>query len=85
VVRSATIEVADVTTFVQLVQAGLGLGLLPRSLVPKSRHLTSRTVTPAPSWRIVMAVPATRTLSSAARAFVSLAEGRGGVGLVKGS
>lgn len=83
--RSVTIEVADVTTFLQLVQVGLGFGLLPRSLVPRGRRFSSRAVRPAPSWRIVMAVPAGRSLSSAARAFVGLVEGRLAAGLVRGA
>ena len=83
--RSVTIEVADVTTFVQLVEAGLGLGLLPRSLVPRSRRVSTRSVRPAPAWRIVMAVPAGRSLSSAGRAFVGLVEGRVAAGLVRGA
>lgn len=74
VTRTPTIEVADVPTFVQLVQAGLGFGLLPASLVPGDGRLTARPVSPAPSWRVVLVMPSGRPPSSATRALLALLE-----------
>lgn len=74
--RQATIEVADVTTFRALVRAGLGLGLLPGSLVPvgrDKRDLVAREVTPTPWWEIMMVRSTERQPTAAARAFVELA------------
>src|SRR6202012_1871414 len=45
--RPPGIEVADVTTFVALVAAGIGLGLLPASMVPPRRDLATRPTEPA--------------------------------------
>jgi len=71
--RQVTIEVADVTTFTALVRAGLGLGLLPRSLVP--RDLPARRVLPAPSWEVTMIRSSQRPPTAAGHAFTRLVLG----------
>jgi len=71
--RRVTIEVADVATCVHLVRAGLGVALLPRSLLaPYESDLLARRITPVLGWHVVMATPATRTPSAAAQAFIKL-------------
>jgi DNA-binding transcriptional LysR family regulator len=70
--RRVTIEVADVSTFLDLVRAGLGLGLLPRSLVPHDRRLIVRRFSPEPTWDIMLVQAEERAASAAAKAFVSL-------------
>jgi DNA-binding transcriptional LysR family regulator len=73
--REVSIEVADVTTFTALVRAGLGLGLLPRSLVPRDRQLTAKRVLPAPSWEVMMVRSSQRPPTAAADAFARLVLG----------
>jgi DNA-binding transcriptional LysR family regulator len=70
--RQITIEVADVSTFVDLVRAGLGLGLLPRSLLPRDGSLVVRRVTPEPSWDVMLIRADNRTPTAAAQAFIDL-------------
>lgn len=70
--RRVTIEVADVGTCLQLLRAGLGIALLPPSLLAATDpHLRRRTVSPRLSWHIVMATPSGRT-NAAARALAEL-------------
>jgi DNA-binding transcriptional LysR family regulator len=72
--RSVAVEVADVSTFIEFVRAGLGLGFLPRSMLARGqRGLTVRTLRPAPSWEVALAVPSGHRPSAAARAFLDLA------------
>jgi DNA-binding transcriptional LysR family regulator len=69
-----SVEVADVTTFVEFVGAGLGLGILPPSmLAPHQRRLDIRTLQPSPHWEVALATPADHRPSAAARAFLELA------------
>jgi DNA-binding transcriptional LysR family regulator len=70
--RRVTIEVADVSTYLDLVRAGVGLGLLPRSMVPRDRRLIVRRFSPAPTWDIRLIQAEERPTSAAAKAFVSL-------------
>jgi DNA-binding transcriptional LysR family regulator len=64
--RRVTIEVADVATLLQLLRAGLGVALLPTSLLPLGDpRLRTRAVSPPLSWHVVMATPAGRTTAAA--------------------
>ena len=70
--RRITIEVADVSTYIQLLQARLGVALAPKSLLPANHGLEIRRVTPAITWRVVLALPSDRPTRAAARAFARL-------------
>ncbi|MEA2158808.1 MAG: hypothetical protein QOD66_1188 [Solirubrobacteraceae bacterium] len=70
--RRITIEVADVTTCLQLLSAGLGVALLPRSLLQGDDRLQSRRLAAPLTWRVVMAVPKDRPTRAAARAFAEM-------------
>lgn len=71
--RKVTIEVADVATCLQLLRAGLGIALLPPSLLPPGEpHLRQRAVSPPLAWHVVMARSAGRAASAAATAFAGL-------------
>lgn len=73
--RSVDVEVADVTTFVELVRSGLGLGFLPRSMVgPRGASLGTRVLPSLPQWNVLLAVPSSGAPSAAARAFLDLLE-----------
>jgi DNA-binding transcriptional LysR family regulator len=67
--RRATIEVADVGTCLQLLQAGLGVALLPPSLLHGDDRLQTRRLASRLTWRVVMAVPSNRPVRAAAQAF----------------
>jgi len=70
--RQVTTEVADVTTLINLVRAGLGMALLPVSLLPGGDGpLLRRPVSPRISWHVVMATPSGRT-NAAANALAEL-------------
>lgn len=71
--RRVTIEVADVATCLGLLRAGLGIALLPPSLLPaRDRSLRRQAVSPALSWHVVMATPAGRGTNAAAGALAEL-------------
>jgi DNA-binding transcriptional LysR family regulator len=70
--RGIVVEVADTATLVRLVAAGLGMAILPRSLVPEDLSLRTRRLTPTLSWRAVMVLPARRPASTAARALAEI-------------
>ena len=54
-------------TCLELVRAGLGVGLFPPSLFPvHDPHLQSRTISPRIVWSVVMATPPGRTTAAAA-------------------
>jgi DNA-binding transcriptional LysR family regulator len=75
--RRVTMEIADVTTLLQLLRAGLGIALLPRSLIPSGeRVLHRRAVSPRVSWHVVMATPSGRTNAAAKALSKLVAEGR---------
>ena len=70
--RRVTMEIADVATVLQVLRAGLGLALMPPSLIPPDEQvLVGRAVSPAVSWHVVMATPSGRT-SAAAKALAEL-------------
>ncbi|HWF73227.1 MAG TPA: LysR family transcriptional regulator [Solirubrobacteraceae bacterium] len=73
VTRQVTIEVADVNTCLQLVGAGLGVAVLPRSLLGGDDRLQTRRLASPLTWRVVMAVPSNRPIRAAARALAELA------------
>ena len=57
--RRVTMEIADVATCLQLVRAGLGIAIVPPSLLPPGdTGLLQRPVTPPITWHVVMATPA---------------------------
>jgi DNA-binding transcriptional LysR family regulator len=70
--RQVTIEVADVNTCLQLLEAGLGVSLLGRSLLQGNHGLQTRRLASPPTWRVVMALPSSRPPRAAAAAFAEL-------------
>jgi DNA-binding transcriptional LysR family regulator len=72
--RRVTIEIADVGTLLALLQAGLGVALLPRSLLPRDQRLQTRRLASPLSWRVVMAFGNNRSIRAAAQAFAELVE-----------
>jgi DNA-binding transcriptional LysR family regulator len=75
--RRVTIEVADVNTCLELIGAGLGVALLPRSLLPADDRLQTRRLASPLTWRVLMAVPSDRPTRAAARAFAELVRAGG--------
>lgn len=73
--RRVTIEVGDVNTCLQLISAGLGVALLPRSLWHADGRLQTRRLASRLTWRVVMAVPSNRPTRAAARAIAELVHG----------
>jgi DNA-binding transcriptional LysR family regulator len=74
--RRITLEVADVTTLCLLLKAGLGIGLLPPSLLPTGvQNLRQRPIAPQLTWHIVMATPLGRAPTAAARVLTELVVG----------
>jgi DNA-binding transcriptional LysR family regulator len=72
ITRRVTVEVADVNTCLQLIGAGLGVALLPRSLLQGDDRLQTRRLATRLTWRVVMAVPRNRPTRAAASAFAEL-------------
>jgi DNA-binding transcriptional LysR family regulator len=71
--RRAGIEVADAPTFIALVREGLGVALLPQSLVDiDPRGLSTRPITPALSWDLAVVTRDEGAISPAAAALVGL-------------
>jgi DNA-binding transcriptional LysR family regulator len=71
--RSVDVEVADVTTLVELVRAGLGLGFLPRSMFEaREAFLDACTIPSTPLWEVGLAVPVSVPRTAAARSFLEL-------------
>lgn len=71
--RRVTIEVADVPTLLQLVGAGLGIALVPPSLLDEGDDgVERRPVEPAITWHVVMAAPRGGGPTAAARAFTEM-------------
>ena len=70
--RRVTIEIADVGTFVALLQAGLGVALAPLSLLPRDHGLETGRLATRVTWRVVMALPGARPSRAAAEAFAAL-------------
>jgi DNA-binding transcriptional LysR family regulator len=70
--RRVTMEIADVATCVQLIRAGLGLAVMPPSLLPPSdASLLQRPISPPITWHVVMATPASG-ITAAAHALAEL-------------
>lgn len=69
--RSIGIEVADGSIHSALVRAGLGLALLPRSMI-ETAGLTGVPLRPAITFRVAFVVPAARPLSPVTRAFAEM-------------
>jgi DNA-binding transcriptional LysR family regulator len=70
--RRVPVEVADVGTLLQLLRAGLGVALLPRSLLGGDGVLEVRRLASPITWRVVMALPSDQPIRAAARAFAEL-------------
>jgi DNA-binding transcriptional LysR family regulator len=71
--RSVEVEVADVTTLIELVRSGLGLGFVPRSMLGSREALLDACSIPSiPRWEVALAVPANIAPTSAARSFLEL-------------
>ena len=57
--RRVTMEIADVATCLQLIRAGLGVAVIPPSLLPPGdTGLLQRPISPPITWDVVMATPA---------------------------
>jgi DNA-binding transcriptional LysR family regulator len=69
--RATGIEVADGSIHSALVHAGLGIAILPRSLI-KPAGLTGVPLRPATTFRVALVVPAGRLLSPVTRAFAEM-------------
>jgi DNA-binding transcriptional LysR family regulator len=76
--RRVPVEVADVGTLLQLVRAGLGLALLPRSLLGNDDELEVRRLASPMTWRVVMVLPDGRPIRATASAFAELVTEPGG-------
>src|SRR6202035_3729861 len=63
--RRVTFEGADGGTHLQLLRAGLGVALLPRSLLGDAHELSVRRLASPMTWRVVMALPAGRAIRAA--------------------
>ncbi len=75
--RNVVLEVTDVTTGADFVRHGLGIAILPRSVVSETPHLSVLTIDDADLlWPLAVAVSSTRSLSAATRAMLELFEGR---------
>lgn len=71
--RRVTIEAADVSTLLQLVEAGLGVALVPPSIVRSGeRDLVQRPLGTAITWHVVMAMAGGRAQKEAARALADM-------------
>jgi DNA-binding transcriptional LysR family regulator len=73
--RRVAIEVADVATLIQLVREGLGVSLLPLSLVGvPTDGIQTRETRPALSWDLALVTRAEGSPNPAAAAFIALLE-----------
>lgn len=70
--REVAVEVADVSTVVELVRAGLGLALLPPSLISRPDGLVQVPVRPAPVFEVTLVAPEVEQQSAATRAFIEV-------------
>ncbi|NMH75662.1 LysR family transcriptional regulator [Pseudonocardia xinjiangensis] len=69
--RRIVVEVADILTCAELVRAGFGVAIMPKSMI-RSRGLTWRTVSGLPQWGVSLIASSDRHLTAAAAAFVDL-------------
>ncbi len=70
--RAITVEVPDVSTVVALVGAGLGITLMPLSMIGLSRGVRSVRLQPTTTFDVSFVVSSERPLSPVTRAFVDL-------------
>jgi DNA-binding transcriptional LysR family regulator len=70
--RFISVEIGDLSTLVELVRAGLGLGFIPQSTAGTTRGVKLLRLEPELHWEISLAVPSSRHPSAAAAAFVAL-------------
>jgi DNA-binding transcriptional LysR family regulator len=69
--RQVDVEVADISTCLLLLRAGLGVALLPDSLdLGAGTHLVRREVTGIPPWEVMMVLAEGQTRRAATSAFV---------------
>jgi DNA-binding transcriptional LysR family regulator len=73
VTRSIAAEVADLTMCVELVRAGLGAAILPRSYISDQRGLRIRPFVDIVDWTMSVVLPAARPPTAAARELANLA------------
>ena len=70
--RSISVEVADIPTLVELVRAGLGIGMVPQSVARLSDRVEFVPLDPPLEWEVALAVPTRRVASAATKAFLEL-------------
>lgn len=71
--RRIAVEITNIAEGADYVRHGLGIALLPRFIVPRRHDLTRLTVTGADlRWPMSLAIPATRNISAAARALITM-------------
>jgi DNA-binding transcriptional LysR family regulator len=70
--RAITVEVPDVSTVLALVRAGLGVTLMPLSMIGVSNELRSVRLHPTATFEVSFVVSSDRPLSPVTRAFVDL-------------
>jgi DNA-binding transcriptional LysR family regulator len=71
--RTVTIEVADVGTLLRVVREGIGVALIPASMLPPGEaQLRQRPLTPEVPLEVVIALPGDRPMSAATAAFMEL-------------
>jgi DNA-binding transcriptional LysR family regulator len=64
--RRVTIEVADVSTFLQLLDARLGVAISPQCVLPANHEFEVRRLKPPITWRVVVALASQRPTRAAA-------------------
>jgi DNA-binding transcriptional LysR family regulator len=70
--RRVTMEIADVATCLELIRAGLGIAIMPPSLIPRGDPgVVQRPTSPPITWHVVMVTPASGP-NAAAQALAAL-------------
>lgn len=75
--RSVVVQVGDVATVLQLVDAGTGVALLAPSSAPHDPERRWVDTSPAPTFEVCLVVPRGRTTSAPARHLAALLRGEG--------